>query len=112
MCLRKLFGLVAVAGLLVMAGMIGVEALFADDGVSVTRSEESENGLVSGDVNADQKVDLGDVISVLRLMTGLDAGPISPGGGYGCRRPHLHQRSIVHAPDDHSRLCLSPTLHR
>ena len=46
--------------------------------MSVTTS--SAQTLITGDINADQKVDLRDVISVLRLMAVLDPGTISPGG--------------------------------
>lgn len=47
--------------------------------LSVSVSAGAESLLINGDVNADQKVDLRDVIFVLNLITGEEEGSVSPG---------------------------------
>lgn len=71
--------MVAAAGILAASGAHGEEALLQPAGLSAARSMQSTETLVNADVDTDLKVNLQDVIFVLRILNSLDPGPASPG---------------------------------
>ncbi len=77
---RTIIIVLATLWLLALPATAGAEALFNKYDMSTARTVQSENAQILGDINADQKLTLSDVIFVLSLVTGIDRGPVAPVG--------------------------------
>ena len=104
--MKKTVNLIVAVWLLALSGITAADAFTPPEPLFPVRSALSENTAFLGDVNADQKVNLGDVIFVLKLMAGNDMGTVSPigdvdGDGRIDLKEALYQLQTMIAFDDY-----------